>query len=159
MAEPTQSVAAHFFDDLTVGAQFTSPGFTFTEAGIIDFAWQFDPQPFHTDVEHAREHSIYGGLIASGYHTLSVCFRLVHATGLFAGTNNTGRNLDEVRFLKPVYAGDTLHVIATVRSLTPSGSRTDRGYVGMAWDVRNQKGECVLTAKPEHVVMRQIAGD
>jgi len=158
MAEPVRGVAAHFFDDLSVGAQFTSPGFTFTEAAIIDFAWQFDPQPFHTDVEYAREHSIYGGLIASGYHTLSVCFRLVHAIGLFAGTNITGRNLDEVRFLKPVYAGDTLHVIATVRALTPS-SRADRGYVGMEWDVRNQKGECVLTAKPEHVVVRRVAID
>ena len=156
MASPTVGVAAHYFDDFSIGDSFSSAGFTFTEAAIIDFAWQFDPQPFHTDVDYAREHSIYGGLIASGYHTLSVCFRLVHSIGLFAGTNITGRNLDEVRFLKPVYAGDTLHVIATVRSLTPSGSRTDRGYVGMEWDVRNQKGECVLTAKPEHVVMRRI---
>ena len=155
MASLTVGVAAHYFDDFSIGDSFSSAGFTFTEAAIIDFAWQFDPQPFHTDVDYAREHSIYGGLIASGYHTLSVCFRLVHSIGLFAGTNITGRNLDEVRFLKPVYAGDTLHVIATVRSLTPSGSRTDRGYVGMEWDVRNQKGECVLTAKPEHVVMRR----
>ena len=156
MAAPVQSVAARYFDDLTVGEQFKSPGFTFTEAAIIDFAWQFDPQPFHTDVDYAREHSIYGGLIASGYHTLSVCFRLVHSTGLFAGTNITGRKLDGVRFLKPVYAGDTLRVVVTVRSLTPS-SRPDRGYVGLTWDVRNQTDACVLTAEPEHVVMRRPA--
>lgn len=154
MAPPVQSVAARYFDDLAVGERFASAGFTFTEAGIIDFAWQFDPQPFHTDADYAREHSIYGGLIASGYHTLSVCFRLVHGIGLFAGTNITGRKLDGVRFLKPVYAGDTLRVLVTVRTLTPS-SRPDRGYVGLSWDVRNQKDEGVLTAEPEHVVMRR----
>ena len=157
MAEPTQSVAAHFFDDLTVGAQFTSPGFTFTEAGIIDFAWQFDPQPFHTDVEHAREHSIYGGLIASGYHTLSVCFRLVHATGLFAGTNNTGRNLDEVRFLKPVYAGDDVIALTRVENLRRVRSLRCYQFRRQGDDVLLAKGETdwvfvnIATGRPQAV--------
>jgi acyl dehydratase len=155
MAAPTLGVGARFFEDFRIGELFVSQGYTFTEAGVIDFAWQFDPQPFHTDVNYAREHSIYGGLIASGYHTMAVSFRLVHSIGLFAGTNITGRGLDEVRFKRPVYAGDTLHVRATVRALAPSKSRPDRGYVGLDWDVRNQRDECVLTAKPEHVVMRR----
>ena len=155
MADPAPGVAARHFDQFVPGETFRSQGFTFTEAAIIDFAWQFDPQPFHTDVDYAREHSIYGGLIASGYHTLSVTFRLAHAIGLFNGTNITGRRLDDVVFHRPVYAGDTLHVILEVLSVTPSERQADRGYVQVAWDVQNQKGETVLTAKPEHVVMRR----
>lgn len=157
MASPSIGVAARYFDDFEVGETFVSSGFTFTEAGIIDFAFQFDPQPFHVDADYARDHSIYGGLIASGYHTLSVCFRLVHGIGLFNGTNITGRKLDGVRFLRPVYVGDTLHVRVRVEAVTPS-SRADRGYVQIAWDVRNQKDECVLEAKPEHVVRRRVEG-
>lgn len=110
-------------------------------------------------MDYAREHSIYGGLIASGYHTLSVSFRLAHSIGLFNGTNVTGRRLDDVVFHRPVYAGDTLHVVLEILSAMPSERQSNRGYVQVAWDVKNQKGETVLTAKPEHVVMRQTGGD
>ena len=137
MAPPVQSVAARYFDDLAVGERFASAGFTFTEAGIIDFAWQFDPQPFHTDADYAREHSIYGGLIASGYHTLSVCFRLVHGIGLFAGTNITGRKLDGVRFLKPVFIGDTVHLRVTVEE-KKAMRRLGGGLVNFKVEVVNQ---------------------
>ena len=159
MAAPVQGVGARFFEEFVPGETFRSQGFTFTEAAIIDFAWQFDPQPFHTDVDYAREHSIYGGLIASGYHTLSVTFRLAHSIGLFAGTNITGRRLDDVVFHRPVYAGDTLHVILEVLSAAPAERHADRGYVRVAWDVCNQRGDTVLTARPEHVVMRRRPGD
>ena len=155
MAGPAFGVGARFFDQFVPGEKFTSQGFTFTEAAIIGFAWQFDPQPFHTDVDYAREHSIYGGLIASGYHTLSVTFRLAHSIGLFNGTNITGRRLDNVVFHRPVYAGDTLHVVLEILSVRASERQPDRGYIQVAWDVRNQNGETVLTARPEHVVMRK----
>jgi acyl dehydratase len=73
--------ATRWFEDITVGDRFETPGYTFTEGEILDFAFRYDPQPFHLDREFAEKQSIYGGLIASGFHTLAVCFRLVHMSG------------------------------------------------------------------------------
>ena len=70
-----------YFDDFNVGDQFTTPGVTVTESEIIDFALKYDPQPFHLDVNTASE-SQFGGLIASGYQTLALCFRLFIQSGL-----------------------------------------------------------------------------
>lgn len=72
-----------FLDDLTPGQRFTSPGLTLTEAEIIDFAWRYDPQPFHLDANAAAS-SPYGGLIASGFQSLAICFRLFIQSGLLA---------------------------------------------------------------------------
>ncbi|HET8726312.1 MAG TPA: MaoC/PaaZ C-terminal domain-containing protein, partial [Alphaproteobacteria bacterium] len=66
---------ALYFEDFTVGRTFTTPGATLTEAEIIHFALTYDPQPFHIDVEAAKR-SAYGGLIASGFQTLALSFRL-----------------------------------------------------------------------------------
>ena len=71
-----------YLDDLIVGQTFKTNGVTFTEAEIIGFAWKYDPQPFHLDVGEATQ-SPYGGLIASGFQSLAVCFRLFIQSGIF----------------------------------------------------------------------------
>ena len=76
-------MATLFLDDLSEGQRFTTPGLTLTEAEIIDFAWRYDPQPFHLDTRAAAA-SPYGGLIASGFQSLALCFRLFIQSGILA---------------------------------------------------------------------------
>jgi acyl dehydratase len=137
-------VADRYFDDFTVGERFTTRGVTLTESTIIDFALAYDPQPFHLNTEAARE-SIYGGLIASGFQTLVLGFRMVLETGIFRASSMGSPGFDELRWLRPVRPGDTLHTEIEVIEKTPSRSKPDRGIVRLAYRIRNQKGEEVLT--------------
>jgi acyl dehydratase len=133
-----------YFDDFKPGDEITSPGITLTEAQIIDFAMRYDPQPFHLDVTAAAT-GPFGGLIASGFHTAALAFRLYCQTGVFGGESLGSPGIDELRWLKPVRPGDTLHVTARVMECRRSTSKPDRGIVKMAFTTWNQKGEQVLT--------------
>ncbi len=84
-----------YFDDFAPGDRFDSPGKTLTEAEIVDFAFRYDPQPFHLDTEAARV-SPYGGLIASGFHTMVVGFRMVWQTGVFNACGLGSPGFDEI---------------------------------------------------------------
>ena len=101
-------MADRYFDDFEIGERILTPGLTLTESLIIDFAMRYDPQPFHIDIEAAKE-SNYGGLIASGFQTLALGFRMVVETGIFRACGMGSPGFDELRWLKPVRPGDTLH--------------------------------------------------
>jgi acyl dehydratase len=137
-------VTGLFFEEFRPGDEFVSGGRTLTEEAIIAFASQYDPQSFHIDVEAAKQTS-YGGLIASGFQTLAVGFRLFIDTGTIAGTSIGSPGMDDVRWLKPVRPGDTLHTIVRVIEARPSASKPDRGIVRFGVTVRNQRAEDVLT--------------
>ena len=143
-----------YFDDFAVGDKFTTRGVSLTESMIIDFALTYDPQPFHTDVEAARE-SNYGGLIASGFHTLVLGFRMVLETGVLRDASMGSPGFDELRWLRPVRPGDTLHVEFEVVDKTPSRSKPDRGIARIAYRIKNQKGEDVLTFLSMHLLKRK----
>ncbi len=140
-----------YFDDFAVGERFTTRGVTVTESGIIDFALVYDPHPFHIDVEAARE-SNYGGLIASGFQTLALGFRMVMELGIFRASSMGSPGFDELRWLKPVRPGDTLRTELEVLEKTPSRSKADRGILRVLYRIRNQKGEDVLTFKSMHLL-------
>jgi acyl dehydratase len=146
-----------YFDDFAVGESFETRGVTLTESGIIDFAMSYDPQPFHIDVEAARR-SNYGGLIASGFQTLALGFRMVLETGIFRACSMGSPGFDELRWRRPVRPGDTLHVESEVMEKKPSSSRPDRGILRMAYRIKNQKGEEVLTFLSMHLLKRRISG-
>jgi len=133
-----------YFEDFKVGDEIVSPGTTLTEGQIIDFALQFDPQPFHMDVTAASQ-SIFGGLVASGFHTAALSFRLFSQTGALTDGSIGSPGLDELRWLKPVRPGDTIHVKATVLETRRSTSKPDRGVVKMSYTTLNQHGEPVMT--------------
>jgi acyl dehydratase len=133
-----------YFDDFAVGERFATRGVTLTESGIIDFALSYDPQPFHIDVEAARQ-SNYGGLIASGFQTLALGFRMVLETGIFRASSMGSPGFDELRWLRPVRPGDTLRTELEVLEKKPSRSKPDRGILRIAYRVKNQKDEEVLT--------------
>jgi len=109
-----------------------------TESAIIDFAQRFDSQSFHMDREAAKD-SLYGGLIASGIHTVAVTWRLLLMTGALA-ENLGSPGFDELRWLLPVHPGDTLRVAAEVLEVRPSAAKVDRGTVRLRCATLNQRG-------------------
>ena len=133
-----------YFDDFKAGDELASPGATVTESQILDFALTFDPQPFHLDANAAAA-SPFGGLIASGFHTLALSFRLFWQTGALNDGSIGSPGIDEVRWLKPVRPGDTVRVVARVLETRRSTSKPDRGIVKLQYTTLNQHGETVLT--------------
>ncbi|MDX6750018.1 MaoC family dehydratase [Geminicoccaceae bacterium 1502E] len=146
-----------YFEDFEAGQRFTTQGCTLSEAQILDFAWQWDPQPFHIDREAAGQ-GPFGGLIGSGFQTLVVAFRLFYQERIINAASMGSPGLDELRWLRPVRPGDTLRVEAEVREARPSRSREDRGTAIIAYTVLNQNGEAVMTFLATHILRRRPAG-
>ena len=144
-----------YFDDFQVGDRFVTRGVTLTESGIIDFALLYDPQPFHIDVEAARQ-STYGGLIASGFHTLSLGFRMVLESGVFRDCSMGSPGFDELRWLRPVRPGTTLHTEFEIVEKTPSRSKPDRGILRVKFWIKNEAGEDVITFTSMHLAKRKV---
>ena len=110
-----------YYEDFKTGERFISGGMTMTEAGIIEFARQWDPQPFHIDVEFAKKWQ-FGGLIASGLHTMCVTLRLWLDLGIFHTCSLGSPGLGETQFPRPVRPGDTLRVITDIVWASALGS-------------------------------------
>jgi acyl dehydratase len=143
-----------YFEDFTPGQVIELGSRAVTRDEIITFASAFDPQPFHTDEEAAKK-SIYGGLLASGWHTGSLMMRLLY-DGLLKETVSLGSpGIDELRWLKPVRPGDTLSARMTVLENTPSRSKSDRGIVRTLIELQNQHGEIVMTVKGLNMLARR----
>ncbi|MBV8393609.1 MAG: MaoC family dehydratase [Alphaproteobacteria bacterium] len=132
-----------YFGDFKKGERFVSAGLTLTESAIIDFARQWDPQPFHTDVEFSKKWA-FEGLIASGLHTMCVALRLWLDLGIFKSCSLGSPGLGETQFPRPVRPGDTLRVVTDIVELRPSASRPDRGVARIRQVTINQRGEHVL---------------
>lgn len=135
-----------YFEDFKPGEVIELGSRTITKDAIVAFAKEFDPQVFHTDEEAARG-TIYGGLLASGWHTGSLMMRLLYE-GLLRDTVSLGSpGIDELRWVHPVRPGDTLSARMTVIESVPSRSKPDRGIVRSLLEMRNQHGEVVMTIK------------
>ncbi len=133
-----------YFEDFQPGEVSEVGPYVVSREEIIAFAKQFDPQPFHLSDEGGRE-STFGGIIASGWHTASICHRLI-VEGLLGKAASLGSpGLDELRWLKPVRPGDSLSVRIEVVSTTPSRSKPDRGAIKFRFEVKNQHGDTVMT--------------
>lgn len=145
-----------YWEDYKVGAEFPLGSKTMTKEEIVDFAKKFDPQPFHID-EAAAKQSFFGGLIASGWHTCSEVMRLMVDNYLSPKTSLGSPGLDEVRWLKPVYAGDTISAKIVIVDTKPSRSKPNIGSVFNRYEVHNQKGELVMTMKGIGIIARRAA--
>lgn len=137
-------MSGRYFEEFSVGEEGISPGVTMTEASIIDFALSYDPQRFHLS-RQAGEASPYGGLIASGFHTVALGFRMFFHLGWITETGFGSPGIDEVRWPAPVRPGDTIHTKVKVLDKRESKSRADRGIVHMGFSVLNQHDEVVCT--------------
>ena len=141
--EPT-AAPPHYLEDFVPGAVYGAGSVQIDEAEIVEFATRYDPQPFHVDRDAARA-SIYGGLIASGWHTVALTMRLL-VDNIFGGSASMGSpGVDELRWLLPVRPGDTLSPRVIVLETRPSRSKPDRGILRFRVEVTNQAGELVLS--------------
>jgi acyl dehydratase len=123
-----------FFDDFEIGEVFEVGHLDVTEAEIVEFGRRYDPQPFHVDARAARS-SIFGGLVASGWHTAAMAMRL-YVDHLVSPQNSLGSpGVDELRFLAPVRPGARLALRVTVVELRPSRSKPDRGLLRQRFEV------------------------
>ena len=148
-----------YFEDLTPGARFESLGKTLSEAEILDFAFQYDPQPFHIDIEYAAA-GPYGGLIASGIQTIAVALRMMVQTRVFAPEIVMGSpGVEELRWLQPVRPGDTIRSTGEILETRVSRSKPERGLVRYRLDVLNQRDDVVMTMTSTTIVRREPAAD
>jgi len=146
-----------YFEDFQVGDISEFGPVTVTAEEIVEFAERFDPQPFHVDPDAAAA-SPYGGLIASGWHTIAL-FMGMYVRGMLLDTASLGSSgVEELRWLAPVRPGDELRGRSTVTGLRPSETNPGRGTVFSTNEVLNQDGTVVLTMKARGFLARRPAG-
>lgn len=135
-----------YWEDFKVGEVLDLGSHTFSAEEMIEFARQFDPQPFHVDAEAAMN-SLFGGLIASGWHTCAVCMRHITDTYINDTVSMGSPGLDNIRWIKPVRPGDTLSFRRIVIGTRASKSRPDAGLMQARWEAINQHGETVMSCE------------
>lgn len=153
----TDSSPVHFLDDLVPGMRFRSTTRICIEHDrLSSFAAEFDPQPFHLDESSARS-SIFGGIAASGWHTAAVTMRLLVDSEFKPAGGVIGAGFDELRWPRPVRAGDELHLETEVLEVHPSKTRPERGMVKLRTTTFNQHDEAVQISVGSIVVQRRAA--
>jgi acyl dehydratase len=145
-----------YFEDLETGSCYRTDGVTVTEEAIIRFAFDWDPQPFHID-RVAAANSMFGQVIASGLHTLMWSYRLYYDHGLLKGTALAGLGIDEVRFVRPLTPGTTIHVLISVVEKRPSRT-PGRGTVRIKLETRNERNDPLLSMYLSALVACRPAG-
>jgi len=142
-----------YFEDLNRGDRFKSSTYQVSEEQIISFAREFDPQPFHLDAAVA-DRTMFGGLIASGWHTAAITMRLFVQTLNFA-EGAIGLGVDELRWPTAVKSGDELQVVVEIVDLRESRSKPTHGVVRLRYVTTNQRGEIVQTMLASALVLRR----
>ena len=148
----------YYWEDFYAGQVLEIEGYSLSEDDIIEFAKKYDPQPFHTDSEKAKQ-TYFGGLIASGWQTASLCMRMICDLYLLDAASLGSPGIDELRWVKPVRPGDTLRLKATVLETRASASRPDMGTMRARSEVYNQHSELVMHMSGVGMFRRRSPGD
>ncbi len=122
-----------YLEDFKPGDIYESPPFAVTETDSLRFAGEFDPQPFHLDRQAAKS-SAFGDLAASGWHTAAITMRLIVSSGMDPGWGYLGAGVEDLRWPRPTFPGDTLHARIEILEIKPSRSKPDRGIVRLQVD-------------------------
>jgi len=146
-----------FFEYFAVGQRYDTESVTVTEADIVAFARQFDPQYFHLDPAAATK-SAFGGLVASGLHTLSLTMRLFFELNLWERAIVGSPGLEHVRFLMPLRPGDTIRSTVEISAVKRSRSKPDRGIISTAHRAINQHDQVIFTMTCLHMVLARATG-
>ena len=137
----------NFFEDIEVGSVEEFGSYEVSAQEIIEFATQYDPQPFHLSEEGGKK-THFGGLVASGWHTGSIAMRLI-CENMPEGSFSLGSpGVDELRWIKPVFPGDVLRVRSEIIDKRESRSRPEMGSVYIHNEVINQNDVVVMSYKP-----------
>ena len=143
-----------YLEDLVVGATWSTASITVTEEMIHAFAQEYDPQPFHLDAVQATE-SIFGRLVASGWHTVMLTMRLIIQSDMRPAGGHVGLGIEGIQWPQPVLPGDTLHAISEIVEVRPSQSRPDRGIYRVRITTLNDRDEVVLRMTATMIGMRK----
>lgn len=151
MSDDAERVA-RYFEDYRPGTVVDCGSFTLSEAEIIAFARQYDPQPFHVDPVAAKD-GPFGGLIASGWHTTSTMMR--HLVDHYVSPESSigSPGMDNIRWPRPVRPGDTLRVRATVVEARRSSSKPDRGIVTTLAEVLTSDGDVAMQVTANNFIL------
>jgi acyl dehydratase len=147
----------HYWEDFKVGDKVQIGSRKVSREEIIEFASKYDPQPFHVD-ENAAQQSMFGGLIASGWHTCAMVMRMMCDHYLLRSASMGSPGIDRLKWLKPVRPGDVITTRRTTLESRPSASRPDMGIVKFLWEVHNQHGETVMTMEGYGLFGRRSPG-
>lgn len=144
------------WEDFVIGTVYRSPTHCLTEEEIVDFAGRFDPQPFHLDPVEAAN-TIYGGLIASGWHMASLCFRLFIDSGIFGdGHVSLGApGVEQLLWLQPGRPGDQLTTVATITDKFPHERKSNIGFLRIHFELFNQLEEPILSMQSNLMTRRK----
>jgi acyl dehydratase len=134
----------YFWEDFPIGHVMDFEGRPVSREAVIAFASQFDPQPFHLDDE-AGAASVFGGLCASGWHTCAMAMRIMCDGYLLDSSSQGSPGIDSLRWLKPVFPGDTLRLRMEILEARPMNSKPRIGLLRSRWTMRNQHEQPVLT--------------
>jgi acyl dehydratase len=156
MNQPPQDIR-YFWEDLTVGTTHELGSLTVTREEVLAFASQYDPQSFHLDDEAAAR-SIVGKLSASGWHTCSMAMGLAARNFLCQSACLGSPGLEQVKWLKPVYPGDTLTLRQRITESRPLKSRPDVGLIRTLWEMFNQHGQQALLVDSNILFRRRPLG-
>ena len=148
----------YYWEDFYPGQVLETGGLSLSVEEIIEFARKYDPQPFHIDSEKAKQ-TYFGGLIASGWQTASLCMRMICDLYLLEAASLGSPGVDELRWVKPVRPGDTLHLKVTVLETRASASRPDMGTMRARSEVCNQHGELVMHMSGVGMFRRRSPGE
>ncbi len=147
----------YYWEDFKVGERIVVGTVGVDRDEVIEFASRYDPQPFHIDEEAAKK-SIYGGLIASGWHSCALIMRLICDSYMLEAASLGSPGVENVRWPKPVRPGDTLTAYRTTEESRESRSRPEAGIVKTLWEVENQNGELVMTMSGINLFLRRNPG-
>jgi acyl dehydratase len=145
-----------YYEDLSVGQVLRTGEITVDRAEMLAFASRYDPQAFHLE-EAAGASSLFGGMSASGWFTAALTMRLMILGEFRFGGGAVGLGIDELRWPRPVHAGDTLTASTEVASMRLSNSKPTHGVVKFVTTTRNQRGEVVMTKSAQVLVPRRPA--
>ena len=144
----------YYWEDFPIGGVREYGGITLSQDDIVRFAREFDPQPFHVD-EAAAGASVFGGIIASGWHTCALSMRMMCDAYLLETASLGSPGVDSIKWLKPVRPGDTLRVRTTVLDARPLESKPHIGLVHSQWQMYNQIDECVMEMQGHGMLRRR----
>lgn len=139
-----------YLDDLNIGDTFKSRSYLMSEEEVLGFAHQYDPQSFHTNAEVAKQHPIFRGIAASGWHTAAVTMRLW--TECFPVAYGLIGSESHVRWPRPTRINDELYVVVTIKEIHHSRSKPDRGIVSYETHTLNQNDEIVFQSMTKILV-------
>lgn len=135
-----------YWEDVPPGTTFTTAERTISKEEIVEFAGEYDPQPFHLDEEAAKE-SILGGLCASGWHSCAIAMRLVYDAFHVNADTQGSPGITECRWRRPLFAGETVKVTVKCIDARPSKSRPAMGLTNWTWEMTNQAGYTLMTTE------------